>query len=130
MIATTKLTYWDLPNTQAGLSIVRVIYASLLELFIRDNTEEVFYYIFSDYVKEIFKGTDNVLYIDGAWNNIFHYDAIHGESRIEPYKKISKLYSEDLKKDIGIDTDVFDTCITEYKNVNNISVMDVILLNK
>ena len=65
MISSTKLTYWDLQNNQAGLSIVRIMYASLLELFIRDNTEEMFYYIFEDYVKEVFKGTDNVLYIDG-----------------------------------------------------------------
>lgn len=129
LISTSKTSLWDSNLDMIDAATIRVIYSSLLELFIKDNTTEMFYFIFKDYVKKIVEGNDDSLYRDGSFNSIFHYDAIHGESRLSEYSKISRLYNEDLKNEIGIDTEIFNIDLVFDKNVNNIRVLDVIKFN-
>ena len=130
LIMDSKSKFWNISHESISYSIIRITYASLLELFIEDNTPEMFYFVFKDYLKEVFSHTDNILYRDGDFNSIFHYDAIHGKSRIEQYSKISKLYNEDARKEVGIDTEIFSIDILKDKNNSNVSVLDVIRKNK
>jgi hypothetical protein len=124
-----KSINWNLDNLSITNNQIRIIHAALLELFIEDNTPELFYEMYKDYLKEVFNVNRDTAYMDGDMNTIFHYDAVQGFGRFEAYTKIQNLHNEDLKKELCIDTDIFNISILASVNRHNVSVQDIIYAN-
>lgn len=124
-----KSINWNLDNASITNNQIRIIYASLLELFIEDNTPEVFYDIYKNYLCEVFKPNRANIYMDGDMNTIFHYDAVQGVGRYEAYIKIQDMYNADIKKELGIDTDMFNISLLDSTNRHGVSIKDIIYAN-
>lgn len=124
-----KAVNWDIDNSFITQSQVRIIYSALLELFIEDGTPETFYYLYSNYVKMVMERNTNPIFRDGFMNSIFHYDAVQGFGRFEAYEKIQKIYNEDTKISLGIDTDIFDKSILLDSNLQEVTTLDIINAN-
>ena len=124
-----KAVNWDLENSFINKSQVRVIYSALLELFIEDGTPEVFYHLYGDYVKRVMERNTNTIFRDSLMNSIFHYDAVQGFCRRDAYEKIEKMYNEDTKINLGIDTNIFDKSLLADTNLQEVSILDIINAN-
>lgn len=124
-----KAINWDIDNSLIRMNQIRVIYASILELFIEDGIAESFYTIYSEYVDNVMSRNTSPLFRDGHMNSIFHYDAVQNICRTEAYETIQKLSNQISRKKIGIDTDVFDSSILSDLNTHGVSVADIIQAN-
>lgn len=129
MVHEAKAINWNLNNSTILDNQLRVIYSAILELFIEDDTPEMFYEIFSEQIVQIFNRDNSLLFRDGIMNSIFHYDAIHGKKRIEPYSIISKLYSDRVQRVIGIASDILEVSILLDENSKGLRVIDIINAN-
>lgn len=89
-----KIKHNDVSKEKILHNIYRVLFASYLELFILDDTPDMFYFVFKDYVHGVISRTEHRIYRDEQMNSIFHLDA-HNGNRYDAYSRIFKLYYED-----------------------------------
>jgi hypothetical protein len=124
-----KSLNWDLNKDYTTACEIRIIYASLLELFIEDDIVDSFHSIFNKYLKGVLSKNPHILYRDGDMNSIFHYDAVQGAGRMDAYKTIEDLYNSETRREIGIDSDLLNISILEDSNLHGISVKNIISRN-
>lgn len=131
LVIESKVFNWEISSKEIVNSQMRVIYSSLLELFIEDNIAETFADIFYDYIILTFSesNNNNNLIRDADNNSIFHYDAVHGKGRLVAYKIIEDYVNNRQRKELGIDTDTLNISILEDTNLHQITVSDIINKN-
>ena len=125
----SKSVNWDIENSTLNTHQIRIIYSALLELFIEDGIPETFYHLYSNYIKMIMNRNPSPMFRDGFMNSIFHYDAVQGIGRYEAYNTIQKIYNDEARIRLGIDTDIFDKSLLADINIQEVSILDIINAN-
>ena len=128
MVARMQSTNWSEPTLEMQEMVYFIKYSAILERLIEDDIPEMFVNLFPEYCNVLAIKDDNRVVRDNQFNSIFHYDAVHGPSRIDAYSRIEKRINEVLSENtFGME---FNYSILDDKNSNGISVSQVISKNK
>ena len=100
-------------------NIVRLKYAALLELFIEDETPEMFCIIFEKYLDALACNKTDVIFRDGLGNSIFHYDAAQATHRKNAYEVIESAFNSNHITKISILNDINTKGITVLGVINS-----------
>lgn len=120
---------WDSSKDEAVAGMLMLGYASILELLMNDGLELTFYSLFPTYCRNFFVSKPNCrLFLDVWGNTIFHYDAIHGVSRLRLYSKLFTCIISDFPRE-ALTSECLSKTVMSIVNSDKVSIRDVAYAN-